>query len=244
MRLIAALVFLTLTTSAALAADIPPYVTSAIADPSRPKDDVAKDILRDPADTLAFAGVRPGMKVAELSPEGGYYSRLLIDVVGPKGAVWSIENAGWLRDVLEDSKVVAAVNRPNLTLDVQPWGQFTLPGRADLFWITQNYHDLHIDAFGHVDMAVFNRAVFAALRPGGVYFILDHEAKPRATRYEIARLHRIPKAQVIAEVTAAGFKLVGEGKVLERPTDDLSKLVTDPAIRGHTSQFALKFVRP
>jgi predicted methyltransferase len=155
-----------------------------------------------------------------------------------------VENAGWLRDVLEDSKVVAEVNRPNLMLDVQPWGQFKLPGRADLFWTTQNYHDLHIESFGHVDMAAFNRAVFAALKPGGVYFILDHDAKPGTTLEGIAHLHRIPKAQVIAEVTAAGFRLVGEGKFLQRPTDDLSRLVTDPAIRGHTSQFALKFVRP
>jgi len=241
---IAALAFLALTASPASAAHIPAYVAAAIADASRPKDDVAKDILRDPAETLAFAGVRPGMKVAELAPEGGYYTRLLVDVVGHKGAVWSVENAGWLRDVLEDSKVVAALKRPNLTLEVQLWGQFKLPWRADLFWTTQNYHDLHIESFGHVDMVTFNRAVFAALKPGGAYFILDHDGKPGMVPDDIARLHRIAKAQVIAEVTSAGFKLVGEGKFLERPTDDLTKVVVDPAIKGHTSQFALKFARP
>jgi len=244
MKLAAALVCLTLTAGPALAAHIPPHVAAAIADASRPKDEVSHDILRDPADTLAFAGVRPGMKVAELAPEGGYYTRLLIDVVGPKGAVWGVENAGWKDDVTADRKVVAELNRPNLTLDVQPWGQLNLPGRADLVWTTQNYHDLHIASYGQVDMAAFNRAVFAALKPGGVYFILDHEAKPGTTTDEIAHLHRIPKAQVIAEIEAAGFKLVGEGRFLERPADDLSKPVFDPAIKGHTSQFALKFVRP
>jgi predicted methyltransferase len=244
MKLIAALAFLTLAAGAAAAADIPAYVAAAVADPSRPKDEVAKDALRDPARTLAFAGVKPGMKVAELAPEGGYYTRLLVDVVGPKGAVWSVENAGWKDDVADDQKVVAELNRPNLTFGAQPWGQLELPGRADLVWTTQNYHDLHIEKYGHVDMAAFNRTVFAALKPGGVYFILDHDAKPGTTADEIAHLHRIPKAQVIAEVEAAGFKLVDEGTFLERPADDLSKPVFDPTVKGHTSQFMLKFVRP
>src|SRR5580704_9649423 len=102
MRLVAALAFLSLTAGAASAADTPSYVAAAIADPSRPKDDVSHDVLRDPAETLVFAGVTPGMKVAELAPEGGYYTRLLIDVVGPTGAVWSVENAGWKDDVAAD----------------------------------------------------------------------------------------------------------------------------------------------
>ncbi len=67
MKLVAALGFLALTAGAASAAPVPPYAAAAVADASRPKTDVSKDILRDPADTLAFAGVRPGMKVAELA---------------------------------------------------------------------------------------------------------------------------------------------------------------------------------
>ncbi len=93
-------------------------------------------------------------------------------------------------------------------------------------------------------MAAFNKAVFAALRPGGTYFILDHHAAPDATAEDIAKLHRIPKAQVIREVEAAGFRLAGEDRFLERPTDNLHMIVFDKSVRGHTSQFALKFVRP
>ena len=93
-------------------------------------------------------------------------------------------------------------------------------------------------------MADFNRHVFASLKPGGVYFILDHQANPGVTTAQIAVLHRIPKTQVIAEVTAAGFKLVDEGRFLNRPGDDHSKTIFDPAIRGQTDQYALKFVRP
>lgn len=240
----AALLALGLFASPAVAAKVPAYVTAAIADPSRPKDDVKADILRDPADTIAFAGAKPGMKVAELFPGGGYYTRMLIDVVGPKGAVWGMENTGWKGAVEADQKVVGELKRTNLSIDGEPFGQFKLPGKADLFWISQNYHDLHIAKYGVVDMAAFNKAVFQALRPGGTYFILDHDATPGTTDAQISTLHRIPKADVIKEVTAAGFKLAGEGKFLERPGDDFSKTVFDPAVRGHTSQYALKFVRP
>ena len=99
---------------------------------------------------------------------------------------------------------LAEPGRANFALDVEPFGQFKLPQKVDLFWITQNYHDLHIAKYGVVDMADFNRRVFAALKPGGVYFILDHQANPGETEADVARLHRIGKGQVIAEVTAAG----------------------------------------
>jgi len=228
----------------ARAADAPAYVAAAVADSARPKEDRDADVLRDPADTLAFAGVKPGMTVGELFPGGGYYTRLISDVVGPSGKVYGLENAGWKDAVELDHKVVAEPGRANVTLDVEPFGQFKLPEKVDLFWITQNYHDLHIAKYGAVDMATFNRHVFESLKPGGVYFILDHEANPGMTDSQIAIFHRIAKARVIAEVTDAGFKLADEGKFLRRPADDHTKTVFDPAIRGHTDQYALKFVKP
>jgi len=118
------------------------------------------------------------------------------------------------------------------------------PGQVDLFWITQNYHDLKIAKYGAVDLGAFNRSVFLALKPGGIYFILDHEANPGITSEGIAKLHRVEKATVIREVTAAGFKLVGEGKFLNRPGDDHTKPIFDKSIQGKTDQYALKFVKP
>ena len=230
--------------ASSLAADAPSTIPGAIADPGRPKDDRDSDELRDPADTLAFAGVKPGMIVGELFPGGGYYTRLLSDVVGPTGKVYGLENAGWKEAVKLDQQLLKEPGRSNVILDVEPFGQFKLPEKIDLFWITQNYHDLHIAKYGAVTMAAFNRSVFDALKPGGVYFILDHEASPGVTTAEIAVLHRIPKAQVIAEVTAVGFRLADEGKFLNRPADDHTKPIFDPAIRGHTDQYALKFVKP
>jgi len=240
--LAAALLMLAL--GGALAADAPAFIANAIADPTRPKDDVAADALRDPADTLAFAGVKPGMTVAELFPGGGYFTRLISDAVGPTGKVYGLENAGWSDAVTADRALLAEPGRGNVALDVEPFGQFQLPAKVDLFWITQNYHDLHIAKYGAVDMAAFNRHVFDSLKSGGVYFILDHQANPGTTLAQIAVLHRIEKTQVIREVTAAGFRLVAEGRFLERPADDHTRTIFDPAIRGHTDQYALKFVRP
>jgi predicted methyltransferase len=227
--------------AAAVSADI----AKAMADPSRPKEDVAADAIREPAATLAFSGVRPGMTVVELFPGGGYFTRMLSDVVGPKGHVLGVENAGWKGAVKADQDMLAGLGLKNVALDVEPFGQLKLPpGGADLFWITQNYHDLKIAKYGQVDLPTFNRQVFAALKPGGVYFILDHEAPAGVTMAQIADLHRIEKATVIREVTAAGFRLAGEGKFLNRPGDDHSKPIFDPAIRGKTDQYALKFVKP
>ena len=229
---------------APLAAATPAYVASAVADPTRPKDDVASDALRDPADTLAFAGVKPGMKVGELFPGGGYFTRMLSDVVGPTGKIYGVENAGWKGAVDADQKMLAQGGHGNVSLDVEPFGQLNMPSGLDLFWITQNYHDLKIAKYGVVDIAAFNRAVYAALKPGGVYFILDHQANPGVTLDQIAVLHRIQKDTVIREATAAGFKLAAEGRFLARPGDDHSKTIFDPAIRGKTDQYALRFVKP
>ena len=237
-----------LTTGGAFAgpapAPTPAYVARAVADPTRPKAEIRADAIRDPADTLAFSGVKPGMKVAELFPGGGYYTRMLSDIVGPRGRVFAIENAGWKSTIKVDQAMVAEPGRSNVTLQVQPFGEFELPTKVDLFWITQNYHDLHIAEYGAVELADFNRRVFQALKPGGVYVIIDHEANPGTTEAQIATLHRIEKAEVIREVTAAGFRLVGEGTFLRRKGDDHTLPIFDAKVQGRTDQYALRFVRP
>jgi predicted methyltransferase len=232
------------TVGGAAMADVPAYVTKAVADSTRPKDDTATDASRDPVDTLAFAGVKPGMVVGELFPGGGYYSRMISDIVGPTGKIYGIENAGWKGAGEADLKMAAEPGRGNISIAVLPFGQTTFPEKLDFFWITQNYHDLKIVKYGVVDTEEFDRRVFAALKPGGVFFIIDHQANPGEAIEDIARLHRIEKSVVTREVTAAGFRLVAEGDFLHRPGDDHTKTIFDPAIQGKTDQYALKFVKP
>ena len=226
-------------TGAAVAAGVPNYISKAVADPSRPTRDSSRDSLRLPGETLAFAGVKPGMVVAELFPAGGYYTRMISDVVGPKGKVYGIENAKW--DKGEDAKMAAEPGHANVQVQLVTFGEFNLPQKVDLFWTTQNYHDLHVAEYGNLDIAAFNKHVYDALKPGGIYFVLDHQANPGTDDAQIAKVHRIEKSQVIKEVTAAGFKLAGEGNALHRPEDDHTKGSSDPAIKSHTDQFMLKF---
>ncbi|HXS07340.1 MAG TPA: hypothetical protein VN723_11155 [Rhizomicrobium sp.] len=224
----------------AMAADVPDYVAKAVADSSRPKTDSERDALRAPGETIAFAGVKPGMTVAEFFPSGGYYTRMLSDVVGPKGKIIGIENPKWDTKGV-DAKMAAEPGHSNVMIEMVKFGDFNPPEKVDLVWMTQNYHDLHVAEYGPVDMAAFNKRVHDALKPGGIYFILDHQANPGTDDAGIAKVHRIEKATVIKEVTAAGFKLVGESNVLHRPADDHTKMSSDPAIKSHTDQFLLKF---
>ena len=229
--------------AAAAGTDIPVYVSKAVADPARPQTDRDLDALRLPAETIAFAGVRPGMIVGELFPGSGYFTRLLTDVVGAKGKIYATENAKWV-DAAVHKALAAEPGRGNLTLKSAPFGEFDFPEKIDVLWITQNYHDLHIAKYGSVDIAAFNRHVFDALKPGGIYFILDHQANPGTTSDKIATLHRIEKAQIIREVTAAGFTLAGESDVLHRSADDHAKSIFDASVKGHTDQYLLKFQKP
>jgi len=216
----------------------------AVADPARPADQTSTDALRKPAETLAFAGVRPGMTVGEFYPGGGYFTRMLSDVVGPKGHVYAIENAGWKGAVKADEEMLAQGKWKNVSMDVQPFGTVKFPKPLDLAWVTQNYHDLKIAEYGKVDTRSFDRDVFAALKPGGTFFILDHQGRPGLSDAEIAKMHRINRDVVVREVEAAGFKLAGEGRFLRRSGDDHSLPIFDKAIQGHTDQYALKFVKP
>ncbi len=222
-------------------AEIPGYVKKAVANPSRSSVERDYDATRLPAQTIAFAGVAPGMAVAELLPFYGYFTRLICDVVGPKGKVYGIENLNWSNTPF-DQKLTG--QRRNIFLQRTKWGQFSLPEKVDVFWITQNYHDLHVAEYGHVDIAAFNRRVFESLKPGGIYFISDQAGNPGITEDQISELHRIDQAQVIREVTAAGFILADESDALRHPRDDRTRSIFDVFIRGRTDQFMLKFKKP
>jgi predicted methyltransferase len=227
------------------AGDVPDYVAKAVADTTRPKDDAQLDVARKPTLVLAYAGIKPGMTIAEYLPGGGYYTRLLSDIVGPNGKVYALETTTWGQGNIDAAKaLLKEPNRANVALDLSPLGTFQQAEKVDLFWTSINYHDLHIPKYANVDMAAFNKLVFDALKPGGVYFIIDHQAPAGSGATLSPTLHRIEKSTVISEVTAAGFKLVGESDILKNPADDHTKIVFDPSIRFHTDQFILKFQKP
>ena len=230
--------------SDAASPDLQGVIRKAVNDPARPAAYRKADPLRKPAETLAFSGVAPGMTVGEFYPAGGYFTRVLSDIVGPGGHVYTIENAGWNDSVKDDRTMLAEGKWKNVSLDVKPFGTVDFPKPLDLAWVTQNYHDLKIAKYGKVDTVAFDRAVYKALKPGGIFFILDHQGPAGLTDAQIEKLHRINRDVVVKEVTSAGFKLAAEGKFLRRSSDDHSKPIFDRSIRGHTDQYALKFVKP
>ncbi len=240
----AALLIPALTASLASAApSIPAYITAAVADSARPAEDKQRDTERKPAETLAFAGVRPGDTVIELAPGKGYYTRLLSAVVGPKGKVYALGAQPKPDAPPPPVQAIAAdPHYSNVTVSLQRIGELKLPEGVDLVWTSQNYHDLH--NIHDVDLAKVNSAFFAALKSGGIYFVLDHAAEAGAGARDTSTLHRIDENTVKQEVTAAGFKLAGESDLLRNKSDPHTAKVFDPEVRGHTDQFMLKFKKP
>ena len=230
------------------ASDIPAYIARAVADAGRPPDDKAQDANRKPDEVLAFAGVKPGDKVVDLMPGSGYYTRIFSKIVGAQGKVYALQPSEMDKIApkrLQSLKTFAGTAAyPNVAVLVQPIAAISIPERVDMVWTSQNYHDLHDPFMGTPDMAKFDKSVFGALKPGGIFLVLDHAAADGSGVSRTNDLHRIDPASVKAEVTAAGFEFVGESKVLHNPGDDHALPIFDKSIKGKTDKFIYKFRKP
>ncbi|HEX4158300.1 MAG TPA: class I SAM-dependent methyltransferase [Rhizomicrobium sp.] len=248
-RLMATAVALAVGTAVAMAAadTIPANIAAAVADPARPAADRARDANRKPAESLTFAGVKPGDRIADLIPGGSYFTRLFSKAVGPKGYVYGYIPSD-LDEIYKKHNLPvpppADPNYPNVTYLHAPIAKFVAPEKLDIVWTSQNYHDLHDKFFGPANVPAVNKSVYDALKPGGTYIVLDHVAEPGSGLRDTDTLHRIDEAAVKKEVEAAGFKLVAESNILRNPADPHTAKVFDPSIRGHTDQFILKFRKP
>jgi predicted methyltransferase len=246
--LCAALLCMGAVTQASAATAIPGYITAAVADASRPERDVQRDVNRKPAEVLTFAGVKPGDKVGELLPGGGYFTKLFCKIVGDAGHVYTMNVS---RPVATDrpspdvGSGMAAAPAPtgtpcaNITADAKLAAEMSLPGGLDLVWTSENYHDLHNKMFGSPDMVKFNKAVFDALKPGGVYMVEDHAAQAGSGARDTDTLHRIDAEQVKKEVTAAGFVFEAASDALHNPADNHDAKVFE--LKGQSDKFLLKF---
>ena len=232
--------------ASASAAPVPAYVKAAVNDAARPADDVKRDADRKPAAMLVFAGIRPGLRVMDLIPGGGYFNRIFAKAVGPNGYVYAFQptELDHFFKGKEPPVVAVAAAYPNVSVIHAPVNALVAPESLDVVWTSQNYHDLKDDFFKPADTALVNKAVYDALKPGGLYIVLDHSAEKGSGLRDTDTLHRIDEAVVKKEVEAAGFKLIGESNVLRNPKDTRTVKVFDPSIRGHTDQFILKFRKP
>jgi predicted methyltransferase len=197
---------------------------------------------------LAFFGVAPGMKVAELFAGGGYTTELLARVVGPTGKVYS-ENPAWVLERFAAAPFAARLAKPELANVTRADRELDdpLPPEAselDAVLSVLIYHDT---VWSKVDRSKMNAAVFKALKHGGVYGIVDHSAQPGSGTSGVQTVHRIDEDTLKKEVELAGFKLQAEADFLRNALDtrdwnDSPKAAGDR--RGTSDRFVLKYVKP
>ncbi len=228
-----------------LDSEIPPYITAAVNSSDRPAADKALDPSRKPAQMLAFFGIKPGMKVAELAAGTGYTTELLALVVGPNGKVYSqnylppkmskmleVWHERLKQPVLSN---VVAIEKPAGDPDLLP----VFSDSLDAVITNMNYHDL----VNHkVNVRRMNKYIFRMLKKGGVYGIIDNSAQAGSGARDVGTLHRIDEDYVINQVAEAGFRLAGRSSALRNPKDDRTWFIMKH--RGEQDRFMLKFVKP
>jgi predicted methyltransferase len=220
-----------------------PDYQAIVAAPDRSDADRQSDQRREPAKTLAFTGVRDGMKVLDMEANAGYSTELLARAVGPTGMVWAQDPPAIIERFVKD-KFDNRAKGPAMKNVVHVIREFEDPippdvSNLDMITFFYAYHDV---TYMPVDRARMNAKMFAALRPGGYLIIADHSAKPSEGTTVAKTLHRIEEATLRQEIEAAGFKLVAEGDFLRHPEDPRDDKVFKPAVP--VDNFILKYQKP
>jgi predicted methyltransferase len=228
---------------------VPGYVASAIADPARPPEQVAQDANRRPAEVLAFAGIKPGDRVADFMSGGAYFTRLFSRIVGGTGRVYAfvpeeeIENCA-PAETAGTRALATDAGYANVRVITAPVARLRPPEALDLVWTSLNFHDLYDSFMGPASVPQVARSFFDALKPGGVLLVIDHVAQAGSGVRDTETLHRIDPQVIIGTVEAAGFRLEAHSDLLRNPHDNHELRVFDAAIRGRTDQMILKFRKP
>jgi len=229
-------------------AEVPASIQQLVEAPDRAQADRELDAGRHPAEMLAFYGIALGMRVADLGAGGGYTTELLARAVAPGGVVYG-QNPPFILQRYAEKPWSERLAKPVMADVVRVDREFDdpLPLEAhdlDAVFIVLFYHDT---VWLKTDRAKMNEAVFKALKPGGVYAVIDHSARPGTGLEDVQTFHRIEEEEVKKEVEAAGFGFAGEADFLRNP-DDTRDWNDSPSAagdrRGTSDRFVLKFVKP
>ena len=221
---------------------------AAVATTGRSDKDRERDAREKPADVLAFAGFRPGMRIADIFGGGGYYSELLAALVGPKGHVVLLNNPAYARFAAEDLESrfkdgrMASIERSVVANEDLKLGRASLDGAL----FVMSYHDLYFSDpkdFPAIDAPQFLAQLHRALKPGARLLIVDHAAATGSGSAPAQSLHRIDEAFADRDLESHGFRRIATFDGLRSAADDHSTLVFDPAIRGRTDRFVHLYER-
>jgi predicted methyltransferase len=214
-------------------------IAAALAAPDRPAAERERDVDRHAADLLAFSRAAPGERALDVGSGGGYFTRLLSSMVGPKGQVAAHDAPSYVKNIAAQREALLDA-RPNIVGMLTPFeGLEGQSGSYDLVTIMLMYHD--IVRLG--DRVRMNQQIFRLLKPGGRVLVVDHAAPAGSGLRDAGTLHRIDPLLVRSEFEAAGFRLAASSSVLVNPEDDMTRAAFDPRFRWRTNQFVLLFTK-
>jgi predicted methyltransferase len=221
-------------------ADAPAHIRRGVEAPDRTPEMTARDANRKPAELLTLARVEEGDRIAEFAAFGQYFTTMLSAAVGPEGRVYMYD-LPYTAERSEATSRAFVEAHPNTEYQLVDYNDVELPSDLDAVHIVLYYHDLPLNG---IDTAAFNQKIYDALKPGGIYFIVDHNAPAGSGTEYTESAHRIDPEVIRTEVTAAGFELVEDSDLLSNPDDDLTSMVFSPGTRGTTDQSVLVFQKP
>ena len=214
---------------------------------ARPAADSERDRNRRPVETLEFFGLRDDMRVVELLPGGGWYTRLLAPVLAENGEFYIAYGTNRAREMLadqpgfdnmkvtaEDARIARAEGARFYTVTNTDLGVEDV----DMVLTFRNYHN-----FDAQSRAALNASVFKALKPGGIYGVVDHTRRHMQPDDPENR-RRMDPVLAIMEIQAAGFELVAFSDLHYRPDDELRFEVGRKTVTGNTDRWTLKFRKP
>ncbi|MGY8861898.1 MAG: class I SAM-dependent methyltransferase [Pseudomonadales bacterium] len=223
---------------------VQPNIQAAVDSGARPEKDVNRDVARKPFDVMSFSGIKSGDVVADIGSAGGYYTRILSDIVGSEGHVHGFNGKEFARIFKNGNPTdPIAEERDNVTSIMGTFNAPTFSEPLDAAIIVLIYHDTQLSYLG-IDTASMNRSLFDALKPGGSYLVIDHVAEMGSGLRDVDKMHRADPVLVRQEIEAAGFEFVAESDILRNSEDALNSMVMLPAMRGKTDRFILKFKKP
>jgi predicted methyltransferase len=215
---------------------------AALASPERSAENKARDEARKPIETVQFLGIKTGDTAVDMIAEGGWFTEVLSAAVGPSGYVYS-QNPPFIPESDAEKAMLARLG--NAKAVRVPLAQAGIVEKADAVVTAMNLHDIY-NGFndqpaGEPAAVDFLKAIYAALKPGGVLGVIDHVG---VAGQDNAKLHRMLPQQARDAITKAGFTIEAESTLLANPGDDHTKNVFDPAVRGHTDQFMFRARKP